>query len=439
MWRLLAGQLGLGFALVASASAQVLEGKEAYSDWRADQPGLRRLIRPQDMPAPDLGHRADTPQRLTARPADALPKAPPGFKVELLLDGLTNPRIIRLAPDGSIYVSETRVGRVRVLRIENGRITRNEIFAEGLDKPFGIAFPPGDDPRFVYIATETRVLRYPWAKGDLRARGKAEVLMEGIPREGHTTRDIAFSKDGSRLYLSVGSLGNAGETMQHLSATEIARHERQTAPGASWGPEAGRALVYVMDANGRNRRIFATGLRNCVGLAVDPATDIPWCSTNERDLIGDDLPPDYVTRLRDGGFFGWPWFYIGAHEEPRWKGARPDLATKVIVPDVLVQPHSAALGMTFYTAKQFPEEMRGSAFVALHGSWNRAKRVGSKVIRIVMKDGEPTGEYEDFLTGFTDRDETVWGRVVGVTQAQDGSLLVSDDGGNVIWRVSYAP
>ena len=156
-------------------------------------------------------------------------------------------------------------------------------------------------------------------------------------------------------------------------------------------------------------------------------------------MIGDDLPPDYVTRLRDGGFFGWPWFYIGAHEEPRWKGARPDLATKVIVPDVLVQPHSAALGMTFYTAKQFPEEMRGSAFVALHGSWNRAKRVGSKVIRIVMKDGEPTGEYEDFLTGFTDRDETVWGRVVGVTQAQDGSLLVSDDGGNVIWRVSYAP
>lgn len=439
MWRALAGQLLLSFMLVAAASAQLLEGRDAYGDWRSDQPGLRRHIRVQDLPAPDLGHRADTPQRLTQRPADAVPKAPPSFKVELLLDGLTNPRIIRLAPDGSIYVSETRAGRVRVLRMENGRIMRNEIFAEGLDKPFGIAFPPGDDPRFIYIATETRVLRYPWAKGDLRARGKAKVLIDGIPRGGHTTRDIAFSNDGSKLYLSVGSLGNAGENMQRLGADEIKRHERATAPGASWGPEEGRALVYVMDADGRNKRIFATGLRNCVGVAVDPATDVPWCSTNERDLIGDDLPPDYVTRLREGGFYGWPWFYIGAHEEPRWKGVRPALASTVIVPDVLIQPHSAPLSMAFYTGTQFPEEMRGSAFVALHGSWNRAKRVGAKVIRIVMKDGAPTGEYEDFLTGFTDHDETVWGRVVGITQAQDGSLLVSDDGGNVIWRVSYAP
>jgi len=439
MWRAMAGQLVLGAMLVASASAQLLEGKAAYGDWRQDDPGLRRLIRPQDMPPPNLGHRAHMSQRLTPRPANALPKAPPGFKVELLLDGLTNPRMLRLAPDGSIFVSETRAGRVRLLRLQKGRVTQNEVFAEGLDRPFGIAFPPGEDPRFVYISTETRVLRFPWRKGELRPQGKPEVLVDQIPQGGHTTRDIAFSRDGSRLYLSVGSLGNAGENMPWLSVEEIRKVQRDVAPGASWGPEAGRALVYVMDADGRNKRIFATGLRNCVGLAVDPSSDTPWCSTNERDMIGDDLPPDYATRLRDGGFYGWPWFYIGANEEPRWKGPRPDLAPQVIVPDVLIQAHSAPLGMTFYTGRQFPQHMQGSAFVALHGSWNRAQRVGAKVIRIPMKDGVPTGEYEDFLTAFTDRDETVWGRVVGVTQAQDGSLLVSDDGGNVIWRVSYAP
>jgi glucose/arabinose dehydrogenase len=198
-------------------------------------------------------------------------------------------------------------------------------------------------------------------------------------------------------------------------------------------------VVLAFDRDGGRKRTFAAGIRNCAGLAVDPASGAPWCATNERDLLGDDLPPDYATRVREGAFYGWPWYYIGDHEDPRLKGARPDLAGKVTTPDVLIQAHSAPLGIAFYTGTQFPEIMRGSPFVTLHGSWNRAKRTGSKVVRLILRDGEPTGEYEDFLTGFTAGDTTLWGRVVGIAMAADGSLLVSDDGAGLLWRVSYAP
>ena len=189
--------------------------------------------------------------------------------------------------------------------------------------------------------------------------------------------------------------------------------------------------------------MFAAGVRNCVGLAVQPTSGAVWCATNERDLLGDNLPPDYVTRVKDGGFYGWPWYYIGAQEDPRpkVKGMRPDLADKVIVPDVLIQPHSAPLEEAFYTATAgpslFPADYRNALFVALHGSWNRGKRTGYKVVRVLLKDGVPSGEYEDFLTGFVVDDKAVWGRPVGVTAAHDGALLVSDDTGNMIWRVSY--
>jgi glucose/arabinose dehydrogenase len=169
---------------------------------------------------------------------------------------------------------------------------------------------------------------------------------------------------------------------------------------------------------------------------VNPTTGDLWCSTNERDGLGDDLPPDYITRVREGGFYGWPWYYAGAHEDPRHQGARPDLKDKVIVPDVLLQPHSASLQLAFYTGAQFPAEFRGNVFAAEHGSWNRATRTGYKIIRAIVTDGVPTGEYEDFVTGFVIDDASVWGRPVGVATAKDGSLLFSEDGNGTIWRVS---
>jgi len=226
-----------------------------------------------------------------------------------------------------------------------------------------------------------------------------------------------------------------GEGIGKLDGAALAAWTSQHPIGAAWGSETERADILVFDPDGRNRRIFATGIRNCVGLAVSEGGEV-WCSTNERDSIGDNVPPDYITRVREGAFFGWPWYYIGANEDPRHKGARPDLKDKITVPDVLLQAHSASLGLTFYNAQQFPPEYRGSLFAAEHGSWNRSKRTGSKVIRVIVRDGVPTGEYEDFATGFVVNDASAWGRPVGVTVAPDGALYVSDDAGGTIWRIT---
>jgi glucose/arabinose dehydrogenase len=252
---------------------------------------------------------------------------------------------------------------------------------------------------------------------------------------GHSTRDIAFTIDDKRMLVSVGSAGNDGEGMGSAPGglqTWISEHPL----GASWGSETDRAAVLIFDPDGKRAGLFATGIRNCVGLAVHPANGDVYCSTNERDGMGDNLVPDYVTRVREGAFYGWPWFYIGSNEDPRHAGERPDLKGKVTVPDVLVQAHSASLGLTFYTSGAFPSEYRGDGFAAEHGSWNRSKRTGYKVIRIRLRDGVPTGEYQDFVTGFVINDSEVWGRPVGVAVAHDGALLVSEDGNGTIWRIT---
>jgi glucose/arabinose dehydrogenase len=243
------------------------------------------------------------------------------------------------------------------------------------------------------------------------------------------------------MFVSVGSESNAAEDMPRKAPEELRRWEAEHGLGAAWGDETWRADVLVFDPDGQGRRTFATGLRNCVGMAVHPRTGDLWCSTNERDGLGDDLVPDHVTRVRDGAYYGWPWYYLGANEEPRLRGARPDLAGKVTVPDVLVEAHSASLGMTFYDAPEgapaaFPPEYRGDGFAAFHGSWNRSKRTGYKVVRIPQRDGVPTGEYEDFVTGFVVDAARVWGRPVGVAVARDGALLVTEDGNGTIWRVA---
>ncbi len=417
----------------AGAQSGVREGRDAYGSWQADKPGTVRLIRPQDLPQPGATASAANVSRMVARPAGAAPQVPPGFKIELFAEGLSGPRIIRTAPNGDIFVAETRAGRIRVLRADGAKATTNEVFASGLHQPFGIAFfPNGDNPQWVYVANTDSVVRFAYHAGDLKASGAPETVVAKLPAGyGHSTRDIVFTPDNKRMLVSVGSAGNVGQDMGAPPAG-IAE-----APlGAPWGYERDRAAVLAFDPDGKGQKLYATGIRNCVGLAMQP-DGTPWCSTNERDGLGDDLVPDYVTRVKEGGFYGWPWFYIGDHQDPRHPGARADLKGKITIPDVLIQAHSASLGLTFYDGSNFPPEYRGDAFAAEHGSWNRSKRTGYKIIRIRLKDGVPTGEYEDFVTGFVVNDNEVWGRPVGVTVARDGALLFSEDGNGTIWRVTH--
>jgi glucose/arabinose dehydrogenase len=411
----------------AAPVARTLTGQGAMGDWTTDSPGVRRRITVADLPRPYATRSADNSPRIVPRPAGAWPKAPAGFQVEEFLSGLSNPRLIRTAPNGDVFLAESRPGRIRVLRAAEGGAARpsvNEVFASGLDRPFGIAFfPPGPDPRYIYVGETGAVVRFAYRSGDLKARGRKEVVVPDIPSGGllrgggHWTRDIAFSLDGTKMFVSVGSRSNDQE--------------------GSSESEKRRADILEFNPDGSGERLYASGIRNAVGIAAHPKTGELWASVNERDGLGDDLVPDYVTRVREGGFYGWPWFYLGPIQDPRHPGEHPELKAKVIVPDVLIQSHSASLEMAFYQGSQFPPEYEGEAFAAQHGSWNRSRRTGYKVIRVPARDGVPTGEYEDFLTGFVTPEGNVWGRPVGVAVAKDGSLLVSDDGGEVIWRVSY--
>jgi hypothetical protein len=427
---------------VASARAR------SPGDWQNDAPGVRHRVRVEDLPAPYATPSAGNGPQIVPRPPGASLSVPEGFQVKLFLSGLSGPRLLRAAPNGDIFIAETREGRIRVLRAADGADapSENQVFAEGLSGPFGIAFYPlNGDPRWVYVGNLNAVVRFPYRSGDLRARGPAEVIVPRLSGTtgGHTTRDVVFSLDGRRMFISIGSGSNVAEGMPVKSPADVRNWESSRTLGAAWGSETGRADIMETDPEGRQRlRIFATGIRNAVGLAVQPETGDLWASTNERDALGDDLVPDYITRVRRGGFYGWPWYYLGTHEDPRHAGERPDLAGKATVPDVLLQSHSATLEMTFYPAdvsggSAFPAEYRGEIFSALHGSWNRTGRTGSKVIRVLLQNGVPTDEYEDFLTGFVIDDGHVWGRPVGVTVAHDGALLVTDDANGTLWRVSY--
>jgi glucose/arabinose dehydrogenase len=320
------------FAQPASDSlGELLTGNAAFGDWRTDAPLVRRKI--TDLPPPYATPSASNPPRVVAKPVSAAPNVPPGFQVELFASNLRDPRTVRIAPNGDIFIAESEPGRIRVLRAEEGaaKPSSNDVFASGLDQPFGIAFyPSGSDPQWVYVANTGSVVRYPYRSGDLKARGKAEVIVRDLPgtggrsvQRGHITRDIAFSKDGRQMFVSVGSASNDGEGMGKRDAAAIARWEAEHGVGSAWGNETDRAAVLVFDPEGKNRRVFASGLRNCVGLAVHPVTGDLYCSTNERDGLGDDLVPDFITRVRDGAFYGWPWYYVGANEDPRSRRADP--------------------------------------------------------------------------------------------------------------------
>jgi glucose/arabinose dehydrogenase len=408
----------------ATSNAPLLTGEAAMGDWTTDAPGVRRLITVKDLPKPFATESASRFSRVVKRPDGAMPKVPAGFTVDLLFEGLNNPRKIITAPNGDLFVVESRPGRVKILRPgADGKIITNSVYAEGLRQPFGMAFyPHGDNPKYLYVANTDSVVRYPYSNGDLKASGESERIVSNISAGGqlagggHWTRDVVFTKDGKKMLVSIGSLSNVSDDEK----------------------EKNRACVLEYNPDGSGFEIYAWGIRNAVGLAIEPQTGVLWGSVNERDALGDNLPPDYITSIKEDGFYGWPWYYIGNHQDPRHQGKRPDLADKVIVPDVLLQSHMASLCMTFYTAKQFPERYQGFAFAAEHGSWNRERRVGYKVICVPMKNGKATtGEYEDFMTGFVTPEGEVWGRPVGVTVDKQGALIVTEDGGNTVWRIRY--
>ncbi len=413
-------------ASLAPVAAQTASGP--FTDYRDQKPGRVHHIRVSDLPAPYSSKSVDNGAELIPRPPDAWPQAPAGFKVQLYASGFENPRLIRTAPNGDVFLADSAAGEVKVLRGVDGtgKAQQVETFATGLKQPFGIAFYPlGANPEWVYVANTDSVVRFPYRNGDLKARAKEQVIVPDLPGGGrlrgggHWTRDVAFSLDGKKMFVSVGSHSNNDDTDNNPV-------------------EFQRADILEFNPDGSGRRVYAWGIRNAVGIAVNPKTGELWCSVNERDDLGDDIPPDYITHVQDGGFYGWPWWYMGPNQDPRHKGKHPELKDKVITPDVLIQPHNASLEMVFYEGNQFPAEYRGDIFAAEHGSWNKAKRTGYEVIRVPLhQKGHATGEYEDFLTGFTTADGKVWGRPVGVAVGRDGALLVSDDGSKSVWRVTY--
>jgi glucose/arabinose dehydrogenase len=438
----------LGLLAGEQAFGQVLRGEAAMGNWRDDKPGVRRLLTLRDLPAvakPTYGVAQVVPM-----PAGARPQVPEGFSAELVTTDLHKPRVIRVAPNGDLFVSDSMFNSVRILRVPAGsaKPEKDVVFASGLKQPYGIAFYPlGPNPRWVYVANSDGVVRFPYKNGDLVATGKPERVIEGIPWVHHYGRDIAFSPDGKRLFLSVGSGSNVALDMfpephwtMHPEPRNVDGLEawaRLKPLGAAWDTEELRANVLSFDPDGKNMKIVATGLRNCQAMTIQPATGQLWCAVNERDELGDNTPFEYATHVIEGAFYGWPWYYIGGHEDPRHAGRRPDLKDKATVPDVFMQAHSAPLQMTFYQGDNFPAAYKGSAFVAMHGSWNRSQRTGYKVVRLLFDAaGKPTGEYEDFMTGFVVSDSQVWGRPVGVAIANDGSLFVTEDGNGTIWRVT---
>jgi glucose/arabinose dehydrogenase len=380
------------------------------------------------------------PTRTVPMPDGHVLSVPTGFRVSIFADGLQLPRFMALAPNGDVFVAEPvrNAARITVLRdADNDGIAEvRETFAADLNRPFGLAFWQN----YLYVGNNDSIVRFTYVPGQLKAVGVPERIVDLPPSDAaldedtarrlkidisqtrgynHWTRNVIFNPAGTKMYVTVGSATNATPET-----------------------DSRRAAINEYNPDGSGHRVFASGLRNPVGLAYFPRTNTLWTAVNERDHLGDDLVPDYITSVADGAFYGWPYSYIGKNVDPTVEPKRPDLVARSVVPDVLLPSHSAALGLIFYTGSQFPPAYRNHAFVALHGSINRSKLSGYRVVRVPFRDGTPSGPPEDLLWGFIARDDEekqAWGRPVGLLQLPDGSLLVSDDGGNRVWRVSYAP
>jgi glucose/arabinose dehydrogenase len=435
-WLPLLGSLILAITLLAQSSKTagwtILTGSNAWADSAKLKPGTARKITAGSLPSP----MAATPSfaKMIPRPEGAWPQVPPGFKVDLYADNQGTLRQIRRAPNGDLFVTDrgggggrgkgnAAPGRLLIFRgvTADGKPQQVSTFTTGLNQPSGVAFyPVGANPEWVYVSNIDSVWRYPYRNGDLTARGASEVVIDGIPGAagGHWTRDAVFSRDGKSLFVAVGSASNNND------------------PDANPN-EFRRANILEYDPSGKFIGVFAYGIRNPVGIGIHPTTGELWTSINERDNLGDNLVPDYITHVQRGGFYGWPYYYIGGNPDPALKGAHPELKSKAIVPDVLIQAHSASLGLTFYTGDQFPAEYKNDLFAAEHGSWNRSIRAGHEVVRVPLDNGKASGVYQDFVTGFVTADGEPWGRPAGVEMAADGSLMITDDGTGSIWRVSY--
>jgi len=389
----------LAASLPAFAAAQVTNGKKP------------------DLPKPFATESAGNAPQEVKRPDGFLPTVPKGFHVNIYAESFKTPRLLTIAPNGDLFVAESGAGRVEVLRDPNhlGSAQERETFAADLRYPFGIAFKD----EYVYIGNTDEIVRFRYDPKTSKRLGESESLLK-VPSGGHATRTLAIAPDGKHLLIAVGSAGNI---------------ETDDPPM--------RAAITICDLDGKNARQYATGLRNPVGLALNPTTGQVWTSVNERDELGDDLPPDYFTSVQDGGFYGWPYSYIGSNVDSRVKQLKPDLVARAIIPDVLLGAHIAPLQFAFYTGKQFPDSYHGGAFLAEHGSWNRAKRAGYRLVFIGFKDGKAAEDPVPFMTGFVP-DPTkglVYGRPVGVAVLPDGSIVVSDDGvdnAGILYRVSYS-
>jgi len=369
-----------------------------------------------DLPKPYHTPSANNRPQVIDRPAGAKLTVPAGFAVEEYLTGdFQRPRFMLGSPNGTILLSDTvNNGRVIALLDKNRdlKIDEQRVLLTGLDRPYGLAFWRD----YLYVAETTSLKRYKYDpnKVTVTTPGQEVVSWKNFPT-GHSTRTVTFDAKGEKMYLAVGSQSNVDH-----------------------GEPEQRAAVSVANPDGSGLRVFAAGTRNPIGLRFYPGTNTLWAAVQERDHLGDDLVPDYFTSLQDGGFYGWPYAYTGPHADPR-RTERPDLVAKTIVPDVVLGAHVAVLDALFYTGKQFPAEYQGGAFVAQHGSWNRSKRHGYNVIFIPFQNGKPSGPPREFLGGFmiSPTDRGVWGRPVGLLQMVDGSLLITDDGGNKIWRITY--
>lgn len=412
-------------ALFAALTSGQTKPKVAPTSASAPPSGERIIIQPNGLPKPFHTESVRNPPRVVPQPDGAKLAVPQGFEVSVFSEGdYRNPRWVIEGPNGDLFLTDSenspQGNRIYLLRDANkdGRIdnaTERFTFVTGLNRPFGMAIQKIGAQTYFYVGNTDSIARFKYQIGQTRLEGAPEKLAD-LPPGGHWTRDILFSRDGKKMYVSVGSLSNVNE-----------------------GEPPIRAAISEYNPDGTGHRIFASGIRNPVGLAWNPANGELWTAVNERDLLGDDLAPEYATSVKEGGFYGWPDCYIGKNLDPRVKNPRMNLVERVIVPDVLIEPHSAALGIEFYTGRMFPRQYQGDAFVALHGSWNRKNRTGYKVIRIPFEKGKPEGGYENFLTGWVPDESAreVWGRPVGVRMIRDGSLLVVDDGGKKVWRVTY--
>ncbi|MBE8727687.1 PQQ-dependent sugar dehydrogenase [Flavobacterium hungaricum] len=407
--------------LFSACNGQVKkEEKEAL----AKQPGntVKTAIGDITLPPPYATESKTNNSKVVGWPNGITPKAPEGFKVTKFGDGFENPRWTYIAPNQDIFVVEsgTRASKnqITVLRDKDkdGKFETREVFIKDLNKPFGMLVLKD----FFYIANTDGLYRYPYKNNPLKLETKGEKILE-LPAGGynnHWTRNLLASPDGSKIYVSVGSGSNNAE---HGVDKEVRR-----------------AGILEINPDGTGEKIYASGLRNPVGMDWNPVTKELWTAVNERDELGDDLVPDYITSVKKDGFYGWPYSYFGNIPDPRMKGERKDLVEKAIVPDVPVGAHTASLGLAFYTKDKFPAKYKNGAFVGQHGSWNRANISGYKVLFVPFKDGKPSGKPEDFLTGFiSDQNKAeVYGRPVAVTVMNDGSLLVNDDSSNTIWKVT---